>query len=140
MAKINLRDYYPFYNADFFVEIPDKVAAVLAEAERLERNYIRRMFWNKAQYSLDANDGIEHDALFVSLSPCEVYERRVTAQELHAALDALPNKQGRRVYAHYILGMSKTEIARAEGVSEKNVRQSINRVLHSMEIFLKNRV
>jgi RNA polymerase sigma-70 factor (ECF subfamily) len=36
--------------------------------------------------------------------------------------------------------MSKTEIARAEGVSEKNVRQSINRALRSMELFLKNRV
>ncbi len=140
MAKINLRDYYPFYNADFFVEIPDEVAAVLAEAERLERNYIRRMFWNKAQYSLDADDGIEHDALFVSLSPCEVYERKVTAQELHAALNALPNKQGRRVYAHYLLGLSKAEIARAEGVSEKNVRQSISRALRSMEKFLKNRL
>jgi len=132
MAKINLRDYYPFYNTDLFIDIPDEVAAVLAEAERLERNYIRRMFWNKAQYSLDADDGIEHDALFVSLSPCEVYGRKMTAQELHAALDALPNKQGRRVYAHYILGMSKTEIACAEGVSEKNVRQSISRALRSM--------
>ena len=135
MAKINLRDFYPFYNADLFIDIPDEVAAVLVEAERLERNYIRRMFWNKAQYSLDADDGIEHDALFVSLSPCEVYERKMTAQELHAALDALPNKQGRRVYAHYILGMSKTEIARAEGVSEKNVRQSINRGFAAWKFF-----
>ena len=66
---------------------------LLAEAERLKRNYIRRMFWNKAQYSLDADDGIEHDALFVSLSPCEVYERKMTAQELHAALDALPTNR-----------------------------------------------
>lgn len=140
MAKINLRDYYPFYNADIFIDIPDEVVAVLMEAERLERNYIRRKFWNKAHYSLDAGDGIEHDALFVSLSPCEVYERKVTEQELHAALDALPDIQGRRVYAHYILGMSKTEIARAEGVSEKNVRQSINRALCSMERFLKNRL
>ncbi|HBC91605.1 MAG TPA: RNA polymerase subunit sigma-24, partial [Pelotomaculum sp.] len=48
MAKINLRDYYPFYNADLFIDIPDEVAAVLVETERLERNYIRRMFWNKA--------------------------------------------------------------------------------------------
>ena len=59
MAKINLRDYYPFYNADLFIDIPDEVAAVLVETERLERNYIRRMFWNKAQYSLDVDDGIK---------------------------------------------------------------------------------
>lgn len=34
--------------------------------------------------------GIEHEALFVALSPCELYERKVTAQELHAALASLP--------------------------------------------------
>lgn len=73
MAKINLRDYYPFYNADLFVDVPDDMAAVLVEAERQERNYIRRRFYNKAHYSLDAGDGIENDILFVSLSPCEIY-------------------------------------------------------------------
>ena len=71
MTKINLRDFYPFYTTDLFVEIPDEVAAALCEAERLEHNYIRRMYWNKAHYSLDAGDGIEHEAILVSLSPCE---------------------------------------------------------------------
>ena len=84
--------------------------------------------------------GIEHEALFVTLSPCELYERKVTAQELHAALASLPEMQSRRVYAHYILGLSKTEIARAEGVHEKTVRTSIERGLRNMEIFLKNRI
>lgn len=41
MAKMNLRDYYPFYNTDFIVDIPDEVNDALLEAERLERNYIR---------------------------------------------------------------------------------------------------
>ena len=36
MAKINLRDYYPFYNSDFFVEISDEIKDALLEAERLE--------------------------------------------------------------------------------------------------------
>ena len=48
MAKINLRDFYPFYNSDFFVEIPDEVETALLEAERLEKNYNRRRFYNKA--------------------------------------------------------------------------------------------
>ena len=109
MKKINLRDLYPFYHNDLFVEVSDEVASALAEAERMERNYIRRMYWNKAYFSLDAGDGIEHEALFVALSPCELYERKVTAQELHAALASLPEMQSRRVYAHYILGLSKTE-------------------------------
>lgn len=138
MKKINLRDLYPFYHNDLFVEVSDEVAAALAEAERLERNYIRRVYWNKAYFSLDAGDGIEHEALFVALSPCEIYERKVTAQELRVALAALSDIQGRRVYAHYILGLNKTEIARAEGVAKSRVSESIERGLRNMEKFLKN--
>jgi RNA polymerase sigma-70 factor (ECF subfamily) len=67
MAKINLRGYYPFYKTDFFVDVPDEIEAALMEAERLERNYIRRSFYNNAYYSLDANDGIENEILSVSL-------------------------------------------------------------------------
>ena len=137
MAKINLRDYYPFYKTDFFVDVPDAVEAFLLEAERLERNHIRRRFYNKAYYSLDAGDGIENNILFVSLSPCEVYERKVTAEQLHAAIASLPDKQSKRVYAHYILGHSKTAIASAEGVSVEAVSVAIKRGLKGMEVFLK---
>lgn len=137
MAKINLRDFYPFYNADVFIDIPDEINAALLEAERLEQNYIRRRFYNKAHYSLDAGDGIEKDILFVSLSPCEIYERKITSEQLHAAIASLPDKQGKRIYAHHILGMSKSDIARAEGVNEKAVRDAIERGLKNMEKFLK---
>ncbi len=67
MKIINLRNLYPLYHNDLFVEVSDEVAAALAEAERMERNYIRRVYWNKAYFSLDAGDGIEHEALFVAL-------------------------------------------------------------------------
>ncbi len=137
MAQINLRDYYPFYEVDILVDIPDEVAAVLMEAERQEEAYRRRMYRHKAQYSLDRGDGIERDICFVSLSPCEIYEHKMTAQQLHVAIAALPDKQGKRIYAHYILGMSKAEIARAEGVSEKNIRKSISQALKNMEIFMR---
>ena len=43
-------------------------------------------------------------------------------QELHAAISSLPDKQAKRIYAHFILGMTKQDIARAEGVHEKVVR------------------
>ena len=137
MAKINLRDYYPFYKTDFFVDVPDEVEIALLEAERLERNHNRRRFYNKAYYSLDADDGIENDILFVSLSPCEVYERKVNAEQLHAAIASLPDKQSKRIYAHYILGLSVSNIARAEGVGKSSISESIKRGLRSMEIFLK---
>lgn len=138
MAVINLRDYYPFIHSDLFLEVSEVVAAALADAERRERNYRRRVFYNKAHYSLDAGDGIENEALFRSLSPCEIYERKLTMEQLYAAIDALPEVQARRIYAYYILGIRQTEIAQTEGVGLTAVNNSIERGLKSMEAFLKN--
>ena len=59
-------------------------------------------------------------------------------QELHAAISSLPDKQAKRVYAHFILDMSQTDIAKAEGVSKMAVSYSIERALKSMEKYLKN--
>jgi len=137
MIRINLRDYYPFYNVDMFVDIPDEGAAALMDAERQERNHIRRVLWNKAYYSLDADDGIESNALFAPPSPHEVYERKVTGEQLCNGILALPGKQGRRVYAYYILGISVAGIARAEGVSTAAVSTSIERGIRNMETYLK---
>lgn len=137
MAKINLRDYYPFYNEDIFIDVSDEIADVLLKAERQEKAYRRRMYRYKAEYSLDKDDGIEHNVLFVSLSPCEIYERKVTYEQLHAAIASLPDKQAKRIYAHYILGISQVDIARAEGVDSRNVRKSISKGFRNMEIFLK---
>ena len=68
----------------------------------------------------------------------ELYERKVTMQELHAAIASLPDKQAKRIYAHFILGMTKQDIARAEGVHEKVVRVAIERGLRRLEKILKN--
>ena len=87
---------------------------------------------------LDRDDGLEHEAVFVALSPHELYERKVTMQELHAAISSLPDKQAKRIYAHFILGMTKQDIARAEGVHEKVVRVAIERGLRRLEKILKN--
>ncbi len=138
MARINIREYYPdFYSADFIIDVPDELVRQLIQWEREERTYERRRYRHKAHYSLDRGDGIEHDALFVSLSPGEIYERKITCEQLHAAISALPDKQGKRVYAHCILGMSKAAIARAEGVSPSTVKDSIARALRSLEVYMK---
>jgi len=137
MKKINLRDYYPFYTSDYFVEVPDEVAMLLQDFKRHEAAYQRRTYWQKAHYSLDRNDGIEHDILFVALSPCEIYERKVTTEQLHAAIASLPDRQAKRIYAHYFLGMSKAAIAEAEGVGRAAVGESIARGLKGIEKFLK---
>lgn len=115
MPKINLRDLYPeFYSSDCIIEVPDKVLSVFVEYEHRETAYNRKTYRYKAQYSLDSADWIENSIQFASYSPHEIYERKLTAQQLHAAIVDLPDKQGKRIYAHYILGIGKTEIAKAE--------------------------
>lgn len=138
MAIINLRDYYPFYTSDYFMEVSDEVAEMFKEFDRKEAAYRLRTYRHKAYYSLDRDDGLEHEAVFVALSPHELYERKVTMQELHAAIASLPDKQAKRIYAHFILGMTKQDIARAEGVHEKVVRVAIERGLRHLEKILKN--
>ena len=138
MKTINLRDYYPFYTSDTFIELPDELVDIFDAYNKAENAYKRQKNRYKAHYSLDCNDGIEHDILFVSLSPDELYERKLTSEQLHAAIASLPDKQAKRIYAHYFMGMSKTAIATAEGVSEKAITVAIERGLQSIEKYLKS--
>ncbi|WP_417021078.1 RNA polymerase sigma factor [Clostridioides difficile] len=101
-------------------------------------NNQNRIRYHKAYYSLDRGDGIEHSALFISLSPDEIYERKLTTEQLHTAIATLPDKQAKRIYAHYFLGMSKTAITKAEGTSASSVKDAIRRGLCSLEKYLKN--
>lgn len=141
MTKINLREHYPnFYKNNCIIEVPDEVAAIMLEYDRKEAAYRRRTYYHKAHYSLDRGDGIEYEALFVSLTPCEVYERKVTMEQLHAAIASLPDKQAKRINAHYFMGLTVSEIAKSEGVSAASVSESIQRGLRNMEKFLKNRL
>ena len=138
MVKINLRDYYPdFYTTDCIIAVPDEVAALMDSYEHAEAAYYLRRYRHKSYYSLDRGDGIERDILFVSLSPCEIYECKVTGEQIHAAIAALPDKQAKRIYAHYFWRMSKSAIAKAEGVNESAVREGIDRGLRNIEKFLK---
>lgn len=138
MTKINLREHYPnYYKNDYIIEVPDEVAAIMLEYDRLDAAYRRRTYYHKAHYSLDRGDGIEYEALFVSVTPCEIYERKVTMEQLHAAMASLPDKQAKRVYARYFLGLETKSIAKSEGISITAVNSSIQRGLRNMEKFLK---
>ena len=52
-------------------------------------------------------------------------------------LAQLPPTQARRVYQHYLLGMSKTEIAAAEGIGRSRICCSVERGLAAMKNILK---
>lgn len=99
MKKINLRDLYPFYKSDFFIEVADEVADLIKQIDRKEHADYERARVYKAYYSLDAGDGIEKDIVFFALSAEEIYERKLSKQELYAAINSLPEKQAKRIYA-----------------------------------------
>lgn len=137
MTWINLRDFYPFYHFDFFIEVTDETAKQLRQFSRKDHADFERRRIYKAYYSLDAGDGIENDIILLVLSPEEIYERKMNNQELYVAINSLPEKQAKRIYAHFFLGMSKVEIAKIEGVDPNSIKGSIERGLKRMEKFLK---
>ena len=140
MKRINLRDYYPFYTSDCFIEVSDEVAAVLQNYKLYEAAYRMRTYRHRAFYSLNRNDGIQRDAMFRDMLPDEFCEHRATLERLYAALASLPDKQAKRIYAYYFLGLSKAAIARSEGVSRNQISRSINKALQRMKKSLKNSI
>ena len=54
MAIINLRDYYPFYTSDCFMEVSEEVAEMFKEFDRKEAAYRLRT------YRHNSNPGIQH--------------------------------------------------------------------------------
>ena len=137
MKVINLRDIYPHYTQDCFVEVTDEVADLLRESALMEEAYRIRTYRHKAYYSLDYGDNIERKALIVALSPYEIMEEHWTTEMIYKGLSALPEKQAQRIYAHFFLGMTKSAIAKAEGCAVTAVKTSIRKGLNNLKKFFE---
>jgi len=137
MTTINLKDFYSWYTNDEYIEVSDEVAAELRADKLYEAAYQRRVIRNKAQYSLDCDDGIEYSACLSEPTPQELLERMERFYDLWNALNTLPETQGRRVDACVILGRSYREVALEEGVNESSVRESVKAGLENMKKYLK---
>ena len=140
MIRINLRDYYPHYRTDCFIEVDEAVAEVLKELDCKEASYQRYVRRYKAYYSLDVDNGIHRSILLAVAAPEEIYEQEWMTEELYKAIDSLPKKQAARICAHFLLGLAKSEIARVEGVHESSVRESIRRGLERLADILKEKI
>lgn len=139
MTTINLKDYYPWYLTNEYIEVPDEVAAELRAGKLAEAAHAERVRYNKAYYSLDYDDGIEYSACVHEPSPQELLERMDRFCHLWNALNSLPEIQGRRVDAHLILGKSYREIARDEGVDKSAVRSSVLCGIEAMKKYLRKK-
>ena len=120
-----------------YIEVSDEVAAALKADKLYEAAYQRKVMRNKAQYSLDCDDGIEYSACQHELSPQELLERKELFFHLWNALNSLPEVQGVRVEAHLILGKSYTRIAQEQGADRSAVRRSVKRGKTAMKKYLK---
>jgi RNA polymerase sigma-70 factor (ECF subfamily) len=137
MTTINLRELYPWYTEDAFIEVSDEVAAFLDEDRRLQINYAQYIRDNRAFYSLDAGDGIEAEALNLPEQPDEALERMELERLLQEALAQLTETQRRRLLASVLNDESNQRIAALESVDESAVRRSIQRGLASLKKILK---
>ena len=111
MTTINLKDYYPWYLTNEYIEVTDEVAEALMASKRAEAAHAERVRYNRAYYSLDCDDGIEYSACVHEPSPQELLDRKEMFYLLWNALNSLPEVQGRRVDAYLILG-NLNQIAR----------------------------
>ena len=137
MTTINLKDFYAWYTHDEYIEVSDEVAAELRADKLYELAHQRRIVRNKAQYSLDCDDGIEYSACLSEPTPQELVERMERFCALWNALNTLPEIQGRRVDACIIEGKSYREVAETEGGSKTSVQESVKCGLENMRKYLK---
>ena len=138
MTTINLRELYPWYTEDAFIEVSDEVAAFLEEDKRLQINYAQYIRDNRAFYSLDAGDGIEAEALNLPEQPDEALERMELERLLKEGLAQLTETQRRRLLASVLDKMTAVEIAAAESVSKASVGESIKRAIVQLEKNLRD--
>ena len=78
------------------------------------------------------DDGLaDHDVVNAG-NPEMVLEEKQFQEQIYAAVMKLPEKQAKRIYARYYLGMTVNEIAEVEGVDPSRVRDSIRRGLKQL--------
>ncbi len=134
MIEINLREFYPeCYKSDYFVEVPDEVAELLILLRRHEQSQRRRIYKYKAQYSLDIYENVERETVLKCPSAEEVFEQLAEQEQLYDAMMALTHKQRTRLYAHFSLNMSYTQIAKQEGVDVTSVKESVQRAIKQLQ-------
>jgi len=136
MTIIKLKKYYPYLQENITLEVPDEIAVTLYVGGCLCDSYKRRKR-DHGECSLDTTPGFMADVIQPPLTPEQVMERCEEHDNLYAALDHIPPVQARRIYARFILGRTVAQIAQAEGVDERNVRDTIQKGLLGLKKYLK---
>lgn len=124
MVTINLKKYYPeYYKEDTFMDVKEDVAEFLETNRPKPASAKRKAQRYKAQYSLDAGDGIEEDTLVLLFE--EAKRNELLYERLRSAMACLTEKQRRRFLMKYDLEYTYAEIAEREQVNVNAVEDSI---------------
>lgn len=148
MTVINLkRYYYPLVKTDVFVEVPDEIADALLHLRREENNRKSKMFYHKAYFSLDCEDGIENEAIGWAQPSPEDYmiqaedeaAHELLLEHLREAIGQLTPTQARRLHMRYMLQMKYREIAEAEEISPTQASDSVRRAVKRLQRYFKKK-
>ena len=148
MTIINLKKYYyPLVKTDVFVEVPDEIADALLHLRREENNRKSKMFYHKAYFSLDCEDGIETYAIgWEQPSPEQLMiqaedeaAHELLLEHLREAIDNLTQTQARRLHMRYMLQMKYREIAEAEGISPTQASDSVRAAVKRLQKYFKKK-
>ena len=139
MQRINLRKYYyPLYDEDIFIEVPDEIATVLWEEHCLDDN-TRRNLWVHT-YSLDESPEMENHFPEQICSAEEILLQREADQyrefllgKLGEALATLTPKQLRRLKARFVDGLKYREIAEIEGIDTSIAHHSVRAAIRRLQ-------
>lgn len=138
MQRINLHTYYPELPEDSFIEVEDEIAAAMKPHSLEDASHARRMRKHKV-LSLDANDAVENHTLRFAASPEDLLMQKVDVEQLQEAIQHLTPIQARRIHAHFILGKSKSQIAREEGVTSSCVGENIFVALRNLKRYYEEK-
>ncbi|MBR3999291.1 MAG: sigma-70 family RNA polymerase sigma factor [Clostridia bacterium] len=131
MVRINLKKYYPdYYTEDTYMDVEEKVAEFLEKERKKTASAKRKEQRYKAQYSLNAGDGIEEKTVI------RLFREARKHEELRARLEwsmrTLTKVQRRRVLMRFDREMKYKEIAEAENVNVNAIEDSIKGALKKM--------
>lgn len=76
---------------------------------------------------------MERETVLKCPSAEEVFEQLAEQEQLYDVMMALTHKQRTRLYAHFSLNMSYTQIAKQEGVDVTSVKESVQRAIKQLQ-------
>ncbi len=119
------QDLIPYHP---FVIITPEMYKVITESTRNDEREHKREFLYHDVYAIE-DERIPSAPLS---DPADIAESNDTYKHIIEEMLKLPGLQGRRMYQHYVQGLTIEEIASAEGVATISVYQSIQRAKKAM--------